>query len=621
MTSPRLPRHLTLRVDAICEQFLRHPSHHLAPRPVVPTGCGGPLSEALRVDAACARFERDWREGRAPRIEDELGSAGDPQRPAMLRELLALELELRQEAGDDPASLEYLARFADHTKLVAEVFRELPRLDVEDPSGRSSTATGSWPLTAPPEDAQLQVPARRFGDYELLEEIARGGMGVVYRARQVSLNRIVALKMNLSGHFASDAETRRFRIEAEAAANLDHPHIVPIYEVDRHDGFSFYSMKLIPGGSLAQHVARLVDDPRASARLLVTIARAVHYAHGNGVVHRDLKPSNILLDEAGQPLVADFGLAKRVEGGSLLTHSGALVGTPAYMAPEQAAGEAVSASADVYSLGAILYQLLTGRPPFRGATVAETIAQVMDRDPISPRLLRPTVPKDLELVCLKCLEKRPEGRYASAAALADELERYLRGDGVQVVRSGWINRGKRWARREPELAARFLAQSAIVVLTQVNFLLNPRPDVPIHVGVSVVEVSWLLSTVVFCRLSVASGRTEWIRPPWIAVDVAVLTAMLRILDAATSSLVVCYPLVIAASGLWNRVRLVWFTTALAMAGYAALAVDASLRRPTLDSNHHPNIFLAALAVTGYVVAQHVRRIRALRAYDEPPHAA
>jgi serine/threonine-protein kinase len=442
-------------------------------------------------------------------------------------------------------------------------------------------------------------------------------MGVVYRARQVSLNRIVALKMILSGRFASEAETRRFRVEAEAVAHLEHPHIVPIYEVGRHQGHSYYSMRLVPGGNLSAHVGRFVGNPRSAARLMATIARAVHYAHQRGFVHRDLKPSNILIDDEDRPLVADFGLAKRVDLGSLSSHTGSLVGTPAYMAPEQAAGEHVAAAADLYSLGAILYQLLTGRPPFRGATVAETLAQVLQREPIPPRLLRPQIPRELELVCLKCLEKRPEGRYLAVADLADDLERFLRGDGIRVGRLGIGDRLRRWARRQPEIAARLFGQSAIVVLTQVNFLLNPDPDVPVHVNVSVVEVAWLLSTLVCYRLSRLPGRAERFRPAWIAVDIAVLTAMLRILGAATSSLTVGYPLLIAISGLWYRVRLVWLTTILSMAGYALLAFDGWTRGAAVDSNHYPNIFLAALAVAGFVVAHQVRRISALSDYDDP----
>ena len=366
------------------------------------------------------------RHEQAPRIEaiPRRASTDRPGAVRLLLELLALELELRQEQGRGPVDREYHERFPDHAGIVAQAFRDLSGL----------AATGSHPAgpkRAPAHRADRTGP-RRFGDYELLGELARGGMGVVYRARQVSLDRVVALKMILSGQFASEAEIRRFRAEAEAAAHLDHPHIVPIFEVGRHQGHAFFSMKLIAGGNLGRHLARYLDDPEATARLMATVARTIEHAHRKGMIHRDLKPSNILIDESGQPLIADFGLVKRAGDGSSLTSSGVLLGTPAYMAPEQVSGDEAAPAADIYSLGAILYQLLTGRPPFRGGTVAETLAQVLEHDPVPPRKLRPSIPRELEYICLKCLEKSPGKRYHSAAALAADLERFLRGEEVHV---------------------------------------------------------------------------------------------------------------------------------------------------------------------------------------------
>jgi serine/threonine-protein kinase len=576
------------------------------------------VSLALRIDAACECFEADWRAGRSPRIEDFLNEHAAPDYAPLLRELLALELELGSGQADRPRPSDYLARFPDHVELVAAVCREALPSPPSRGDGSSVRRDSPHATGAPHDPASV---TGRFGDYELLGEIARGGMGVVYRARQISLNRVVALKMIRSGQFATKAEVERFRSEAEAAACLDHPHIVPIYEVGRHRGRSFFSMRLVEGGSLAEHLPRLLDDPRAVSRLLATVARAVHDAHRRGLIHRDLKPANILLDAEGRPLVTDFGLAKRIEGGGSLTESGALLGTPSYMAPEQAAGRPdVAVSADVYSLGAILYELLTGRPPFRAATVLETVVHVLEREPELPGRVRPGVPRDLEQICLRCLEKNPAARYSSAAALADDLERYLRGEAAEASRSSLADRLRRRVLREPELAARLIGLAVVGALTQVNFAVNPSPDVLVHVGVSAVEALWILTSLVSHRLSRPARRAERIRPVWIACDVVLLTAMLRLLDATTDALIVGYPLLIAASGLWYRVRLVWLTTAWAVAGYASLALDAFLRGVSSDSNHHPNIVMAALAVTGFVVAHQVKRIWALSSYYDhhPP---
>lgn len=304
-----------------------------------------------------------------------------------------------------------------------------------------------------------------FGDYILLDEIGRGGMGVVFRARQKSLNRWVAIKLILFGRWATDEQRRRFQSEAAAAAALDHPHIVPIYEVGEHEGQPFYSMKLIAGESLAgRPVDRSVAAIRRRVRIVVLIARSVHYAHQRGVLHRDLKPTNILLDADGRPHLADFGLAKMLEVDSMATRTGALLGTPHYMAPEQADDrpQDLTTAVDVYGLGAILYELITGRPPFTGNTALSVLDQVRHKDPIRPAQLNPDVDRNLESVCLKCLRKEPDRRYGSAMELADDLDRWLEGRPIRARPVAPSERLQLWARRRPRIAA--LVASILVLI-------------------------------------------------------------------------------------------------------------------------------------------------------------
>jgi serine/threonine protein kinase/Tfp pilus assembly protein PilF len=309
-----------------------------------------------------------------------------------------------------------------------------------------------------------------FGDYELLQEIGRGGQGIVYRARQKSLNRIVALKVISLGQWASKAHLKRFRLEAEAAARLEHPGIVPIHEVGERDGSCYFSMKFVEGGQLDEVARREPMPIHRAVELIAKVARTVNYAHEHGILHRDIKPGNILLDQEGEPHLTDFGLARLVESESSVTHTLDVLGTPSYMAPEQAVGNnaAVSSVTDVYELGAVLYQLLTGQPPFAAGTTYETIKLLLDTEPRPPRLLNPKVDRDLSTICLKCLEKDPKRRYSSALALAEDLEHWLKHEPIQARRTGIFARGKKWVQRNP--TSTLLAASLVALVAAAGWI-------------------------------------------------------------------------------------------------------------------------------------------------------
>src|ERR1700758_2749194 len=326
-----------------------------------------------------------------------------------------------------------------------------------DDTGRSDTPSSFDENRAPQnkKSARAAELLGELGDYELLEEIGRGAQGVVFRARQKSLNRIVALKVISLGQWASKAHLKRFRREAEAAASLDNPSIVPIYEVGERDGSCYFSMKFVEGGQLDEVVKRSPMSIRRAVELIAKVARTVHYAHEHGILHRDIKPGNILLDGKGEPHLTDFGLARLLETESTVTRTMEVLGTPSYMAPEQAMGNnaGISSLTDIYGLGAVLYQLLTGQPPFAGGATYETIKLLLDTEPRQPRLLNPKIDRDLSTICLKCLEKDPKRRYPSALALAEDLERWLKHEPILARHTGAVARAGKWVQRKPAIAA------------------------------------------------------------------------------------------------------------------------------------------------------------------------
>jgi WD40 repeat protein len=447
-------------------------------------------------EAVLNRFEDAWRQGQRPAIDD-FRPTGDADSPSLLAELVQTDLEFRLKAGEAARAEEYLARYpelrTDTDAALDLIATEYVLRRRHEPDLSAADYLCRFPefgdvLRARLEDAA--GPAVSLPGYEILGELGRGGMGVVYKARQTALNRLVALKVVQTPAPAGAAGFARFRREAEAAARLHHPNIVQIFEVGEYGGRPYLALEYVAGQTLAQRLAGAPLDARPAAELLETLARAMHHAHQKGVVHRDLKPSNILLariDDRGStiedgtepcnprsaildrrssiPKIADFGLAKLLEGGLAQTHTGVIVGTPSYMAPEQAAGRGrdVGPAKDVYALGAVLYELLTGRPPFRAETPLATVQQAMADEPVPPSRLRPGVPRDLETICLTCLHKDPHKRYASAEVLADDLRHYLHHEPIRARPASAWERGVKWARRRPA-AAVLLAVVLLAVL-------------------------------------------------------------------------------------------------------------------------------------------------------------
>jgi tetratricopeptide (TPR) repeat protein len=440
-------------------------------------------SRVVHVEEVCDRFEAAWKAGERPRIEGYLGGTSEPERSALLRELILVEVAYRRRVGDDPRPEDYHAHFPVHDLgwLASAVTPNGPH----DPTlgqaggGQGQVLAVTTLSEVPPQSScAANAGVLSLGGavltgldvvgYEILGELGRGGMGVVYKARHQQLNRLVALKMVRAGTQARPDQLARFRFEAEAVARLRHAHIVQIYDIGEVSGLPFVSLELLEGGTLAGRLAGTPQPARPAAELVATLARAMHGAHQAGIMHRDLKPSNVLFDRDGTPKIADFGLAKRLEQKEGPTETGQIVGTPSYMAPEQARGQTrkVGPAADVYALGAILYEMLTGRPPFKAPTPLETARQVVEEEPVSPSRLQSKVPRDLETICLKCLAKEPPKRYADAAALAADLDRYLAGEPIRARRTPVWERGLKWARRRPT-AATLLALGVVAVVSAV----------------------------------------------------------------------------------------------------------------------------------------------------------
>ena len=452
----------------------------------------------------------------------------------------------------------------------------------------------------------------QFGKYELLHELGRGGMGVVFRARQTDLDRTVALKMILANRLASQEDIARFYAEAKAAGSLQHSNIVGIHEVGQINGQHYFAMDCVEGPSLADRLRHGPMEPRAAAQCLATVASAVEYLHQHDIIHRDLKPSNILLNDEDAPFVTDFGLAKLFQEGDERTRSGVIIGTPGFMAPEQAAGKSseVTPASDVYSLGALLYATLTGKPPFEAATPLDTLVQVLERDPIQPSAICKQIPRELELVCLQCLERDPRNRYATAADVAKDLERFLLGEPVQAKRKDFQLVARRWGRRQPALAARLIALFIAALIIQVYYS-TAGSDLNFHVKNMLLLGVWACSAIGFQQILARNIFENGIRYLWAAADVIFLTSMIQLQDPPIDLLLASYPLLIAASGAFFQVRMVTYMTTMAVLGFSTLSWNGYLDHAPL---HYQIICTSILVLVGAIVGYQVYRIRVLTRY-------
>jgi hypothetical protein len=426
------------------------------------------LSEALRLNPICDRFESAWIGGQRPVLEEFLDQSSEGDRPVLLRELLRLEVEYRTKRGERLAVEEYRQRFPCDADLITDFVGGAPSPDTVLPGAEESSRqriptdpnrTGPFAaagLSAACGTQPLAVPFPVIPGHQILGVLGKGGMGIVYKARHLEFNPLVAIKMIRLENERDEEALARFLPEARAVARLQHPNIVQIHEICMNSASPYFSLEFVEGGSLDRKIAASgAQRPRAAAELVRKLALAVQHAHDRRTIHRDLKPANVLLTADGTPKITDFGLAKQLDQESGRTQNGAILGTPSYMAPEQAGGRTrdIGPAADVYALGAILYELLTGRPPFRAATPLDTLLQVVSEEPRPPSRLHPGVARDLETICLTCLQKDPRNRYVSAAALADDLQRFLDFCPIYARPTPVLRRLAKWTMRRPALAA------------------------------------------------------------------------------------------------------------------------------------------------------------------------
>jgi len=483
--------------------------------------------------------------------------------------------------------------------------------EISPPSNTSKIENNSAPTQLP------ETFPFSFGQYDILEELGRGGMGVVYKAVQKDLDRFVSIKMILSSRLLSWKNVARFEVEAKAAASVRHPNIVGVYESGKIHSQYYIAMEYIEGESLAEKLKKNRLQPREATQVLVSVASAVGHLHSRGMIHLDLKPSNILMDGEGQPYVTDFGLARGL-GADVSGKSGGLVsGTPCYMAPEQARGDRteIGPCSDVYGLGAILYELLTGQPPFKKDDPLETLLEVVEGEPKPLEKLVPDIPNPIARICRRCIEKCPENRYPSVGELIDDLERFLAGDVVESASPGIDAWCRCWVRREPALSSHLIVLALFYGIELAWYHIFKIRTASYHYTLMAILTLWGISMPFFQRLLRKRRLQKFASFAWAGSDVLFLTAALLNSTGVTSYLLILYPILIAASGLWFQSSLVWFVTGVCLASYSFLIFYASFFQAAEQlSFDRYTIFLQALFSIGFLVSLLVRRVELLMGY-------
>ncbi len=569
-----------------------------------------------RIGPICDAFETEIRRRSEPAIEEFLAKGLESDRSELLLELLKLDREYRVASGKVLPLADYFARFPNDKSCLCTAFME------------PETVAFNSVIPSIPKKFSRELP-RRLGQCELLEVLGQGGMGVVYRAVQYAGKtpiREVALKLVRTDEWFGVESTNsnmllaRFREETRFAAQLKHDNIIRVYDVGQIEGLDYFSMELIDGTDLASALKSQKLSFFKIAEMIVAVAQAIAFAHAKGIVHRDLKPSNILLDSQLKPYIADFGLAKSTSENSDLTQTGQVLGTAGYMAPEQAAGDYknVGTSADIYGLGGLLYFCLTGQAPFASENVLDALVKVLETEPNPPRSLDKQIPRSLELICMRCLEKKPKERYTDAKEVAEDLERFLNGLPTHAKAPTMIDRLRRFGRRSPVISSHLGALGLAFVIGQLQFAMSASDDLNYHLQVSFITLSWIAISVLCGFLARQKKFDAWVATFWLCTDSLFLTVLISMLSNPAKpqgALLIGYPMLVVSGGMFFRARMIVLITIVTILSYLALLVlePYLLNR---DSLFQHAIFLVLLTCIGVCSLHQVRRFRMLSNYVE-----